>query len=139
VVDKVKSLLPFQTLPLFDLAANDNADLGPNEVSKSAIKDIGENVKDGIDTAAPGKYGCSAAARLAAFGTAPETALHLLAHCRASPTTSIQRAWKLHEMGHAALSHQVLEGCDTNLLLVLRPPGASCRAIWNDWQEGGPV
>ena len=55
VVDKVKSLLPFQALPVFELAGNDNADLGPNEVSKSAIKDIGENVKDGIDNAAPGQ------------------------------------------------------------------------------------
>ena len=54
VVDKVKDLLPFQTLPLFELA-QDKADLGPNEVSKGAIKDIGENVKEGVDTAAPGQ------------------------------------------------------------------------------------
>jgi len=56
VVDKVKNLLPFQTLPIFDLA-NDTADLGPNEVSKGAIKDITENAKDGLDTAAPGERG----------------------------------------------------------------------------------
>ena len=53
VVDKVKSLLPFQTLPIFDLAS-DTADLGPNEVTKDSIKDVAENVKDGIDTASPG-------------------------------------------------------------------------------------
>ena len=53
VVDKVKGLLPFQTLPVFDLAS-DTADLGPNEVTKDSIKDVAENVKDGIDTASPG-------------------------------------------------------------------------------------
>ena len=53
VVDKVKGLLPFQTLPIFDLA-NDTADLGPNEVTKDSIKDVADNVKDGIDTASPG-------------------------------------------------------------------------------------
>ena len=53
VVDKVKGLLPFQTLPIFDLAS-DTADLGPNEVTKDSIKDVAENVKDGIDTASPG-------------------------------------------------------------------------------------
>lgn len=54
VLDKVKDLLPFQTLPLFELA-QDNANLGPNEVSKDVIKDVGENVKEGLDTAAPGE------------------------------------------------------------------------------------
>ncbi|CAK0740247.1 hypothetical protein CVIRNUC_001236 [Coccomyxa viridis] len=56
VVDKVKGLLPFQTLPVFDLAS-DTADLGPNEVTKDSIKDVAENVKDGIDTASPGRAG----------------------------------------------------------------------------------
>ena len=54
MIDKVKDLLPFQTLPLFELA-QDNANLGPNEVSKDVIKDVGENVKEGVDTAAPGE------------------------------------------------------------------------------------
>ena len=56
VVDKVKNLLPFQTLPIFDLA-NDTADQGPNEVTKGAIKDLTENAKDGLATAAPGERG----------------------------------------------------------------------------------
>ena len=43
VVDKVKGLLPFQTLPIFDLA-NDTADLGPNEVTKVSFKDVADNV-----------------------------------------------------------------------------------------------
>lgn len=54
VIDKVKDLLPFQTLPLFELA-QDKADLGPNEVSKDKIKDVGNKVKEGVDTAAPGE------------------------------------------------------------------------------------
>ena len=55
MINKVKDLLPFQTLPLFELA-QDAANLGPNEVTKGAIKDIGENVKEGVDTAAPGEF-----------------------------------------------------------------------------------
>ena len=41
--------------PLVRACQQDNANLGPNEVSKDAIKDIGENVKEGLDTAAPGE------------------------------------------------------------------------------------
>lgn len=84
VVDKVKSLLPFQTLPLFDLAGNDNADLGPNEVSKSAIKDIGENVKDGIDTAAPGRSGTIGKKAGQSDPSAPDFAKELTAKAQAS-------------------------------------------------------
>lgn len=56
VLDSVKGLLPFQTLPIFELAG-DTADLGPNEVTKASIKDVTENAKDGIDTASPGAPG----------------------------------------------------------------------------------
>ncbi len=65
VVDKIKSALPFQTLSVFELAEaedyqtppqeNQNADLGPNEVTKESIGDISLDANNPFDTAAPGE------------------------------------------------------------------------------------
>ncbi len=65
VFDKIKSALPFQTLPMFELAEaedyqtppqeNQNADLGPNEVTKESIGDISLDANNPFDTAAPGE------------------------------------------------------------------------------------
>ncbi|EIE27575.1 hypothetical protein COCSUDRAFT_39203 [Coccomyxa subellipsoidea C-169] len=67
VVDKIKSALPFQTLSVFELAEaedyqtppqeNQNADLGPNEVTKESIGDISLDANNPFDTAAPGRSG----------------------------------------------------------------------------------
>ncbi len=56
IVDKIKSALPFGTLPVFELAAldKDTADFGPNEVSKDSIQDISVSADNPYDTAAPG-------------------------------------------------------------------------------------
>lgn len=62
VVDKIKSALPFQTLPLFELAdtgiepyqtppqENENADFGPNEVTKGSIGEIALDADNPFDT-----------------------------------------------------------------------------------------
>ena len=65
ILDKVKSALPFQTLSVFDLAEaeayqsppqeNQNADFGPNEVTKDSIGDISLDANNPFDTAAPGE------------------------------------------------------------------------------------
>lgn len=53
-MDKVKSVLPFQTLPVFDLSvAPDDKNLGPNEIGKETLSKLpGANNK--FDTATPG-------------------------------------------------------------------------------------
>jgi hypothetical protein len=54
-VDKIKSVLPFQALPMFDLALDqDTADLGPNEVSKKTIEDTSVSANNPFDKATPG-------------------------------------------------------------------------------------
>jgi hypothetical protein len=54
IVDKVKSALPFQTLPVLDLAvAPDDKNLGPNEVDKSTLAKL-PGADNKFDTAAPG-------------------------------------------------------------------------------------
>ena len=63
--DKVKSALPFGSLPVFELAEaeayqsppqeNQNADFGPNEVTKDSIGDISLDANNPFDTAAPGE------------------------------------------------------------------------------------
>ena len=74
ILDKVKSALPFQTLSVFDLAEaeayqsppqeNQNADFGPNEVTKDSIGDISLDANNPFDTAAPGEERiCCAALR----------------------------------------------------------------------------
>ena len=62
LADKIKSVLPFQTLPLFELAdqgiepyqtppqENENADFGPNEVTKDSIGDISLDANNPFDT-----------------------------------------------------------------------------------------
>ncbi len=62
VINKVKSALPFQTLPLFELAdtgiepyqtppqENENADFGPNEVTKGSIGEISLDADNPFDT-----------------------------------------------------------------------------------------
>lgn len=54
--EKIKGALPFQTLPVFELADldKDTADLGPNEVSKDLIKDTSVSANNPFDQAAPG-------------------------------------------------------------------------------------
>ncbi len=62
VINKIKSALPFQTLPLFELAdtgiepyqtppqENENADFGPNEVTKGSIGEISLDADNKYDT-----------------------------------------------------------------------------------------
>ncbi|CAL8463400.1 g2934 [Coccomyxa elongata] len=70
LADKIKSVLPFQTLPLFELAdqgiepyqtppqENENADFGPNEVTKDSIGDISLDANNPFDTSiGPGRVG----------------------------------------------------------------------------------
>ena len=56
LLDKIKEALPFGTLPVFDLAelSKDDADMGPNEVTKEYLGTGFQNSDNPFDTAMPG-------------------------------------------------------------------------------------
>ena len=56
IIDKIKDALPFGTLPVFDLAelSKDDADMGPNEVTKEYLGTGFQNSNNPFDTAMPG-------------------------------------------------------------------------------------
>ena len=64
IIDKIKDALPFGTLPVFDLAelSKDDADMGPNEVSKEYLGTGFQNSNNPFDTAMPGPPDAPAAA-----------------------------------------------------------------------------
>ena len=56
IFDKIKDALPFGTLPTFDLAdlSADDANMGPNEVTKEYLGTGFQNSNNPFDTAMPG-------------------------------------------------------------------------------------
>ena len=77
IIDKIKDALPFGTLPVFDLAdlSKDDADMGPNEVTKEYLGTGFQNSNNPFDTAMPGAPWCMTQLHLCAAGTIGDVAI----------------------------------------------------------------
>ncbi len=66
IFEKIKEALPFGTLPVFDLAelSADDANMGPNEVTKEYLATGFQNSNNPFDTAMPGPGGMPRGARV---------------------------------------------------------------------------